>query len=580
MTTRKDFGAFVQGSPHPAWLTDSEGGCSYANPALSKLTGLGSAQLEQMNWLEFVVEGDRAEALSLWQESRVTGAPYRACLSLRSAGPAPGAYVELIAFEHDTSVPDEAWLFAALHLHGSTPQHPPLEAQLQATLNVLPIQAWYTRASGACSFVNETAANYLGLSQDHPLRFGAVMEAPWDTHLNFLHPEDRGHSGKRWAEHLRTGEAKEGQFRVLSASGQYRWFLSRTHPLRDKDGHLLFWVGVNLDIDDEKRAGDALDAARERIARATQFATISELSSSISHEIVQPLAAVVANARAALNWLSGREPNIAQAKSAMEGILRDGVSVSNVVHEMRQLFRQQQPNRQAIGLNNLVEQVLRLMEPDLRNRGIIVSLELMADLPTTEADGIQIQQVLLKLVENACEALEQSSGSKEVMVRTLCDQGSVSVEIEDNGLGITSPERIFEAFFTSKPEGLGVGLTISRSIAEAHGGTLEGSNRVPGGACFRLTLPRSPKRMGVHSLQPIETAAVRASAFGSHSSRFQTDLSRASSLPVNHCTSIARFEAGSSEVPWPGSGLRSFLDLEEQNRETKALQSGLPPEPE
>jgi C4-dicarboxylate-specific signal transduction histidine kinase len=264
------------------------------------------------------------------------------------------------------------------------------------------------------------------------------------------------------------------------------------NPIRDKDGHLLFCVGVNVDIDDERRAGDALDAVRERIARATQFATISELSSSISHEIVQPLAAVVANARAALNWLSLGEPNIARAKAAVEGILRDGMSVGNVVHEMRRLFKQQRPNRQAIDLNNLVEQALGLLEPDLRGRGILLSLELMADLPATEADAIQIQQVLLELVENACEALSQSSGSKEVTVRTLCDHRSVSVEIEDNGFGIASPERVFEAFFTSKPEGLGVGLAISRSIAEAHGGTLQAANRVHGGACFRLTLPRSP----------------------------------------------------------------------------------------
>jgi PAS domain S-box-containing protein len=495
MTTRKDVGTFVQGSPHPAWLTDSGGRCSYANPALSKLTGLSSAQLEQMNWLEFVVEGDRADASFLWQESRATGTPYRACLSLRCAGPAPGANVELIAFDHDTSLLDEVWLFAALRLRGSTLQHLPLEAQLQETLNLLPIQAWYTRASWTRSFVNEAAANYLGLSEDHPLRFGAVMDTPWDARLAFLHPEDREHSSRQWAERLRTGEVKEDQFRVLSASGQYRWFLSRTHPLRDIDGHLLFWVGVNVDIDDEKRADYALDAAREQITRATQFATISELSSSISHEIVQPLAAVVANARAALNWLSGREPDIAQAKSAMEGILRDGMSVGNVVHEMRRLFRRQQPNRQAIELNNLVEQVLRLTQPDLGNRGIIVSLELMADLPTTEADGIQIQQVLFNLIENAWEVLTQSSGSKEVTVRTFCDHESVSVEIEDNGVGITSPERIFEAFFTSKPGSLGVGLAISRSIAEAHGGTLEASSRVHGGACFRLTLPRSPTEL-------------------------------------------------------------------------------------
>ncbi|WP_245632664.1 sensor histidine kinase [Edaphobacter aggregans] len=249
---------------------------------------------------------------------------------------------------------------------------------------------------------------------------------------------------------------------------------------------------MNIDIDDAKRAGEALDVAKERIARAAQVATIVELSTSISHEIVQPLSAVVANARAALNWLSRESPNIDRAKSAIEGILRDGMAVGNVMHEMRRLFKQQEPNRSTIQMNDLIVQVLKVLEPDLRDRNIVVSLNLSTELPNTEADAIQIQQVLLNLARNASEAvLERASSQKEIKIRTLFSDHEVTVEVEDSGFGIVTPERIFEAFFTSKDEGLGVGLSISRSIAEAHGGALVATNLEDGGARFSLTLPRS-----------------------------------------------------------------------------------------
>jgi signal transduction histidine kinase len=311
-----------------------------------------------------------------------------------------------------------------------------------------------------------------------------------ESHLAFVHPEDHAHTKKRWAACLRKHEAGEVRFRVLGASGIYRWFLTRAETLRARDGALLYWVGVNVDIDDEKRASDVLNAAKERIAHATQLATVAELSASIAHEIVQPLSAVVTNARASLNWLSGEQPNIVQARAAIEGVLRDGMSVGNVIHEMRRLFKRETPNKKTIHLNSLIEQVVEVLGADLRNKQITVTLDLLPDLPATEADAVQIQQVLLNLIQNASEALEvQSPNSKELTIRTRCSDLAITVEIEDNGTGVPEPERIFEAFFTTKKEGLGIGLAISRSIVEAHGGTLVATNRSGSGACFSLTLP-------------------------------------------------------------------------------------------
>jgi len=167
------------------------------------------------------------------------------------------------------------------------------------------------------------------------------------------------------------------------------------------------------------------------------------------------------------------------------------MSVGNVIHEMRRLFKKETPNKKTIQLDYLIEQLVEVLGADLRDKEITVALDLFPDLPATEADAVQIQQVLHNLIQNASEALDvQSPHSKELTIRTKYSDLGVTVEIEDNGTGISEPERVFEAFFTTKEDGLGVGLSISRSIAEAHGGTLTAADRDRGGARFSLTLPR------------------------------------------------------------------------------------------
>ena len=492
MTDIAEIGTFIQPSPYPAWLADFNGRCVYANPALERLTGLSSTQLTQMTWLDLLVQENRPDAMALWQHSRAAAIPYRVRVCILRTNTDDCAPVELIALGHRSTRNRELWLFTALHLETSTRQHPPLESQLQATLNVIPIQAWYAAPGGTLKFLNEAAATYLGLPQFHHLRFGTEVGGNLESHLAFVHREDRTNARKTWATSLRKEEIGEVQLRLLNASGDYQWFLTRVEPLRAKDGRLLYWVGVNINIDDEKRAGAALNAARERIARAAQFATIAELSASIADEIVQPVSAVVANARASLNWLSGKAPNIVQARAAMEGILRDGMSIGKIVYEMRQLFKRQLPDKKRIQVNQLIYQVIKVSDTDLRNHEITVSLELSPDLPPIEADAVQIEQVLLNLIRNATEAVvAQSSRPREVTIRTLYSEQSVTVEVDDNGAGIADPERTFEAFLTNNEESLEVRFSISLFIATAHGGTLVAANREDGGARFSLTLPRN-----------------------------------------------------------------------------------------
>jgi PAS domain S-box-containing protein len=265
---------FIQSSPHPAWLATTQGHCVYANPALERLTGFNSDQINQADWRGFLLEEDRAVASASWQRSLATGTPYRVQVRMRGSDGAPEC-VELIAFGHKAGDGTELWLFNGLDVKSIAAQkRPELEAQIQATLNVIPAYTWYALPSGALTFVNERTANYLGLPKDHPLRFGNDTGAAWDSHTALLHPDDREEARRVWSTCLSTGTAGEFTFRVPSAQGKYRWFLTRAEPLRASDGTLLYWIGVNLDIEDRKSAEEALQQNQFYLSEGQRLANM------------------------------------------------------------------------------------------------------------------------------------------------------------------------------------------------------------------------------------------------------------------------------------------------------------------
>jgi PAS domain S-box-containing protein len=482
--------AFLEYSANPIWLADSDGRCVYANQALREISAISVDGPCDLSWLEFVADEDRNMSSTLWQEARVHGQPYRACCFLGGKNAATGSVVDVIGARHVAPDGVEVWLFTAVASPSSNKAMPPIEANLQVSLNALPIQAWYAHASGALAFVNQTAAKYLGLPSDHPLGFAGQFEASWDAHVAFLHPDDRVHSRRNWREALQSGKAREDQFRILGADRKYRWFLSQAEPLRDSRGQVQYWIGVNIDIDDGKRANEALDAVRERIGRATQSAAIAEISASLSHKIVQPLAAVVANARAALNWLSSESLNISQANAALQGVVRDGMYVGNIVHEMRQYFDHRRPTPRAIDLHALLDQVITIQAPDLRDKRIVINRELNPDLPLAFADKAQIQQVLFNLMVDASEANSRSERPKELTIRTSFVDDNVCLEVQDSGGCVTDLEDIPETVAAEGSRGAVVALAISRSIIGAQGGKLELIRLEGGATCIRIELPR------------------------------------------------------------------------------------------
>ena len=269
-----------------------------------------------------------------------------------------------------------------------------------------------------------------------------------------------------------------------------RHLLLADRSSRSSDGTLLYWIGLDLGIDDSMRTEETLTAERERLVLATEVAAGAQLSAAIAHEIVQPLSALVANARAALHWLEGDPKDIPRAASLIEIVLRDGMSIGNVVHEMRRLFEAQSLNRTMVQSNELIRQVVLVVGRDLLGKGIQLSVDLASHLPEIEVDAIQIQHLLLNLLRSAIASFtSRSEAPSTVTVRSRALEQSLVIEVEDNGASARDPEKVFEIFYNSNQDELRMELAISRSIALSHGGTLVAVRRQPVGVRFSLTLP-------------------------------------------------------------------------------------------
>jgi C4-dicarboxylate-specific signal transduction histidine kinase len=229
----------------------------------------------------------------------------------------------------------------------------------------------------------------------------------------------------------------------------------------------------------------------ERLARESRLTAMEALSASIAHEINQPLASMVTNASAGLRWLDNDVPRVGEARSALERVVRDGHRARDVVIGIRNLFRTDTRERVPIDLNRLIEGVLLRTEEETRLRRVSMRTHLEGALPVT-ANPMQMEQVILNLIANAVDALSSVTDRPRIIkVRSRSGEGEVLVMVEDNGPGIASDlrHRIFDPFFSTKPEGMGMGLMFSRSIIEDHGGRLWVADNIPHGAVFHLTLP-------------------------------------------------------------------------------------------
>ena len=271
-------------------------------------------------------------------------------------------------------------------------------------------------------------------------------------------------------------------------------YLAATYtPLRPDSQRVEALLAITRNLTDHARASEALQQAHTELAHVTRVTTLGEMTASIAHEVNQPLAAIVADANASLNWLASATPDLDRAREALEAIVKDGHRAGDVIQRIRQLATRTGPQKVRLEVNDVIRDLVPLIGPEIRSHEVSLRLDLAPGLPPVVADRVQLQQVLINLAMNGIEAmLSAADRPRDLVVRSQPHDGDqVVVAVQDAGIGIDagSVDQLFSAFFSTKPGGMGMGLSISRSIIEEHGGRLWATPNTTHGATFHFALP-------------------------------------------------------------------------------------------
>jgi PAS domain S-box-containing protein len=314
----------------------------------------------------------------------------------------------------------------------------------------------------------------------------------WEQRLQRIHPEDRA----KWQGAIDRAIDEKGDYevevRILLPDGTVKYIHTVGHPVLNASGELMQFVGSSMEISERKRTEEALREAQADLARVSRVTTMGELTASLAHEVNQPIAAAVTNANTCLRWLARDHPDVEEARAAASRIVKDATRAADIVGRIRLLFKKGAAQRELVDVNEVVREMIVLLRGEATRHNILVRTELAAELPAVMGDRVQLQQVLMNLMINGMDAMKDVDRARELAVKSQkAENEQVLVCVSDTGVGlpVQQADQIFKAFFTTKPQGTGMGLSISRSIIETHGGRLWATDHSPCGASFCFSLP-------------------------------------------------------------------------------------------
>jgi PAS domain S-box-containing protein len=358
------------------------------------------------------------------------------------------------------------------------------------------------RISHTGSWEWNVATGELFWSQEHFRIFGFNPETTKPSYTKFMeriHPKDLPGVEQTVDTAIRERSDFEVNYRIVLTDGSTKYLQSLGHPVLRDSARVVEFVGTVMDVTERKQAEDALHKAQAELAHVTRVTTMGELVASIAHEVNQPLGAIVIGGQACVRLLSREVPDLEKSREVIGRMINDGMRASEVIKRIRDLMHKTSAEKASLNINETIQEVIGLVSSDVLRSKIVLKADLQADLPPVLGDRIQLQQVILNMILNAKEAMsDEQMHPRELQITTRkSNSGSIVVAVRDTGHGLEAKdvERIFDPFFTTKAEGMGLGLSISRTIIEAHGGTLSAIPNDDKGATIQFSLPPEAPRM-------------------------------------------------------------------------------------
>ncbi len=355
------------------------------------------------------------------------------------------------------------------------------EARFRLVADSAPVMIWMSGTDKLCTYFNKPWLDFTGRSIDRELGNG------W---AEGVHPEDLRRCMTTYIQAFDRREEFMMEYRLRRHDGEYRWVSDIGVPRFNPDGSFAGYIGSCIDVTEQKRAEEQLHQAQDDLARVTRAVAMGELVASIAHEVNQPLTGVVANGNFALRELASGTPNLEKLGEAVAEIVEDGTRASAVISRIHTVLKKRAPDRVELDINDVIQEVIVLLRNETARDRVQVQLDLAADLPHVLGDRVQLQQVLINLIMNGIEAMRTvTDRPRKLSIKSVRHADGVLVQVQDSGIGFDPDlvDRIFEAFFTTKAQGIGMGLSISRSIVESHGGRLWAESGP--GALFQFILP-------------------------------------------------------------------------------------------
>ena len=358
------------------------------------------------------------------------------------------------------------------------------EVRFRSMADTAPVMIWMSGPDKLCTFFNKGWLDFTGRPLEQELGNG------WSEGV---HPDDFDRCREGYINSFDSRQEFTMEYRLRRHGGEYRWILGEGVPRFAPDGKFLGYIGCATDITERKRTESELRRQREELAHVTRVSTMGELAASLAHELNQPLTAIYSNAQAAQRFMAANPADLEEVREILKDIVQDNSRAGEVIHRMRALVKKQEIAFVPLDASGVIRDVVLLVHSDAILHNIRVVLELDPDLPPVRGDRVELQQVVLNLLLNAFEAMKDCPASqREITVRAALDGPDVvRVVVRDRGTGMSSEnlDKIFQPFYTTKRDGLGMGLSISRSIIEAHGGRLWAENNSDRGATFCFTVP-------------------------------------------------------------------------------------------